>query len=328
MDQVHGSGYTETMVETDQLVAFERIVREGSFSKAAFALGISQPTISARIQALEKSLGGPVFTRGRTVHLTERGTSFLPFARRALAVLNDGLNAAKLAASGEQGALRVAALRSLTVHLLARASGVFMERFPEVQCTLFEGDHWMVIEQLHDGVVELGLICYPPLDYGVAEVKPLLRMVEPIVLAVHPDHPLSQQKSWTREDFLARCPLLLQQRWWQVTPLAINRLNEQARKVADVPMEVGKHLVHSGLAAGFFPKMLVQPELDAGLLVPLELEGLPPMHRETALVQLARRPHISPIARHFMDLVAKVASKLDIEVHREHSTEHARFDDV
>ncbi|GEM49211.1 LysR family transcriptional regulator [Deinococcus cellulosilyticus] len=309
------------MVETDQLLAFERIVREGSFSKAAFALGISQPTISARIQALEKSLGGAVFTRGRTVHLTERGTSFLPYARRALAVLNDGLNAAKLAASGEQGALRVAALRSLTVHLLARSSGVFMERFPEVQCTLFEGDHWLVIEQLHDGVVELGLICYPPLDYGVAEVRPLLRMIEPIILAVHPSHPLSQKRVWSREDFLQSCPLLLQQRWWQVTPMAVNTLNTQARKVADVPMEVGKHLVHTGLAAGFFPKMLIQPELDAGVLVPLEIQGFPSMLRETALVQLARRQHTSPIAQHFAGILAQVARSLDITVVREKQEE-------
>ena len=38
---------------TDQLVAFQRIVREGSFSRAAFALGIGQPAVSARIAALE-----------------------------------------------------------------------------------------------------------------------------------------------------------------------------------------------------------------------------------------------------------------------------------
>ena len=43
----------------EQLIAFERVVREGSFSRAALALGIGQPAISSRIQALEVALGEP-----------------------------------------------------------------------------------------------------------------------------------------------------------------------------------------------------------------------------------------------------------------------------
>ena len=60
----------------EQLIAFDRIVREGSFSRAAWVLQIAQPTISARIQALEQAVGGALFTRNnRSVVLTERGVS-------------------------------------------------------------------------------------------------------------------------------------------------------------------------------------------------------------------------------------------------------------
>jgi len=42
-------------------------VREGSFSRAAFSLGIGQPAVSSRIQALEQTVGGALFTRGRRI---------------------------------------------------------------------------------------------------------------------------------------------------------------------------------------------------------------------------------------------------------------------
>lgn len=71
-------------MDVDQLIAFDRIVREGSFSRAAWELHIAQPTISARIQALEQEVGGPLFARSsRKISLTALGTSFLPYARRA-----------------------------------------------------------------------------------------------------------------------------------------------------------------------------------------------------------------------------------------------------
>ena len=52
-------------MDREQLAAFDRIAREGSFTRAAIYLGIGQPAISARIQALEEQVGGILFTRGR-----------------------------------------------------------------------------------------------------------------------------------------------------------------------------------------------------------------------------------------------------------------------
>lgn len=87
--------------DIEQLQAFDRIVRDGSFSRAALALNITQPTISARIQGLEQAVGGPLFLRGgRAILLTELGESFLPYARRALAVLAEEPEAAGTGHSG------------------------------------------------------------------------------------------------------------------------------------------------------------------------------------------------------------------------------------
>jgi DNA-binding transcriptional LysR family regulator len=87
--------YEVEHMDTNQLQAFDMVVRQASFSKAARALNISQPTVSLRIQALEQAVGGALFLRGGTrLQLTELGTSFLPYARQALAVLATGVETA------------------------------------------------------------------------------------------------------------------------------------------------------------------------------------------------------------------------------------------
>src|SRR4051812_35203046 len=66
-------------MDLDRLSTFDKVVREGSFSRAAVALGIGQPAVSSRIQALEEDLGAILLVRGRRVTLTPTGESFLPY---------------------------------------------------------------------------------------------------------------------------------------------------------------------------------------------------------------------------------------------------------
>ena len=87
----------KSSMQLDQIIAFDRIAREGTFSRAAHALGLGQPAVSARILALEEAIGGSLFVRGRTLRLTALGESFLPYARRALEVLREGAEASRLA---------------------------------------------------------------------------------------------------------------------------------------------------------------------------------------------------------------------------------------
>src|SRR6266508_1676379 len=87
-----------------QLVTFLAIIRTGSFSRAALSLDVAQPTISARVKALEEAAGGALFARrGRSIGLTTRGEAFQAYAERALAVLEEGLRAARLGEDGPIG---------------------------------------------------------------------------------------------------------------------------------------------------------------------------------------------------------------------------------
>ena len=75
----------------EDLRTFREVMRQGTASKAALALGLSQPRISERIALLERELGGALFRRtGRRLEPTAMGEALLPFAERLLS-LADGL---------------------------------------------------------------------------------------------------------------------------------------------------------------------------------------------------------------------------------------------
>jgi DNA-binding transcriptional LysR family regulator len=125
----------------DQLVAFDQVVRDGSFSRAALSLGLGQPAVSSRIQGLEAALGGLVFRRGRRIALTPLGENFLPYARRTMEVLSDGVENVRLTLAGKRGRASLGALASLAGALVGPALGRLMRQHPEVDCLVRSGWH-------------------------------------------------------------------------------------------------------------------------------------------------------------------------------------------
>src|SRR5262249_517206 len=111
-------------MDLEQLTAFDRVVREGSFSRAALSLGIGQPPLSVRIPGLEEAVGGMLFTRGRRIALA-LGESFLPYVRRSLDVLREGVEAARQAQVGQRGRITLGALSSLSGGLVGPALAAF-----------------------------------------------------------------------------------------------------------------------------------------------------------------------------------------------------------
>lgn len=302
-------------MDLQQLLAFERIVREGSFSRAAWALNIAQPTISARVQALEAEVGGPLFVRNnRRVSLTERGVSFLPFARRALAALTDGIEAARQAQHGQRGRLTLGALRSLTGGLLGPTLAAFHAAYPNVECRIHDGRHEQVVEQLIDGKVELALIAWPCIEEPIAELTPVLHFQEPALLVAQRNHPLAKRGPVTQAEVLALTNLFLLLRWWIVTPAPVAQLVAQARAMAELPTDTGRYLLMQGVGVGFFPRVLIAAEIAAGHVVEVQVTDLAPVYRNSAVVQLARNTTLSMPAANFVALLRTHAEQLGILV--------------
>jgi DNA-binding transcriptional LysR family regulator len=299
-------------MDLDQLTTFDRVVREGSFSRAALALGVGQPAVSARIQALEEAVGGALLVRGRRLTLTALGDGFLPYARRAIEMLQAGVEGAHLTKAGSRGRLKLGALGSLAGGLVGPALEEFIRTRPDVECRLRAADHEVLIEMLLDGVVELALVTWPCSEALVAELTPLLVLHEPVLLVASPRHALAQRKRVTREELARNARPLLRLRWWQTHPPEITRLAQLSGTTFEVPMETARHLVVHGVGVGFFTRTYVAAELARKELVEIKVRGLPPFFRDCALVRHARNTPLSPASADFVEVLGAQVRRLHL----------------
>ncbi|AXB44036.1 LysR family transcriptional regulator [Amycolatopsis albispora] len=128
-----------TLRRFEYLVA---VVDEGSFTRAAERLHVTQPALSHQIRALEHDAGGALLERlPRAVRLTAMGRAMLPHARAALADAERAVCAARQAAGLEAAELRVATVYSVSLGVLPPVLREWSRRHPGVAITLFEHRH-------------------------------------------------------------------------------------------------------------------------------------------------------------------------------------------
>ena len=299
-------------MDTSKLLAFLRVVREGTFSRAALTLNIGQPALSARIQALESEFGGALFTRGRRVALTPLGTKFLPYVRRALETLDEGARVARSAERGEHGRVTIASLGSLAGGLVGPALVAFLAAHPKVECHARSGDHEFVLELLWDGVVELGLVAWPCHDTSARELSALAVFSEPVVLVVSRAHPLARKRTATVAELVRLGRPLLKLRWWQTHEPTLLRLAEKTGASVEVPLEAARCLVRDSTAVGFFPRTYVTEDLTRGTLVEVRVRDLGPFARGSALVRRTSESPLAPAAAGLVQAIEAQAARLGL----------------
>jgi DNA-binding transcriptional LysR family regulator len=171
---------------------FVVLAEELSFGRAAERLGITQPTLSLQIQALERQVGAPLLSRRPRVRLTEVGTALLGDARQALTVAAAALDAARRTARGERGVLTLGVVSStLLVPALAGAIRRYRERYPVVELRLRELPTFTQLEALRDRRIDVGLLRQPPTDTEVIR-RAVAR--ERLVVALPSAHRLASQE--------------------------------------------------------------------------------------------------------------------------------------
>src|SRR5436190_4882088 len=142
-----------------QLECFVAVVDEGSFTRAARRVGITQPSLSQHIKALELELDGALLDRlPRGVSLTPAGRSLLPEARTAVRALERGRQGARSALALELGELEIATVLSLAVGYLPQHIGVWHGLHPNVSIRLHEFRHRSLLEDaVEQGIADFAL---------------------------------------------------------------------------------------------------------------------------------------------------------------------------
>jgi len=158
-----------------QLRAFLAAATLGSFTSAAFELGITQPTISELVRKLEAENGLQLFVRGgRRLVLTSAGHELLPWARRAV----EGAEGAEQSLSALRGlrggVASMGVLRNASYYFLSDLAVRFHAERPGVRTRLVGQNSVEVADAVRSGELEAGLVVLPVSDDGLT-VKPLLR---------------------------------------------------------------------------------------------------------------------------------------------------------
>jgi len=116
---------------------FLEVVRRGSFTGAAIALGLPKSTISRRVAALERQLGVALLARTtRAVHPTDAGSELFASASLALDQLQEATDAVAVHQQVPRGILRVTAPSDGGHRFIAETVASFIERYPEVRVEL------------------------------------------------------------------------------------------------------------------------------------------------------------------------------------------------
>lgn len=174
-------------MELRQLRYFVVIAEEGSLSRAARRLHVSQPPLSTQMKSLEDELGVQLFERSnRGVSLTAAGSVFFDETRAVLARLEHATTEARRADRADVGMLSVGFVSIADYGILPPALRSFRASFPLVDVQLHELTTDAQIREIRAGRLDLG-IGLAPVDEPAVEFEGVLR--EELVLAAPLGHP-------------------------------------------------------------------------------------------------------------------------------------------
>ena len=288
-----------------QLEAFLEAASRGSFRRAADALYLSQPSVSARVQTLEDEVGVALFHRtARGVRLTEMGQVFLPFAQRSMETLRRGREVLESVRQASAGILNMATARVIGTYVLPETLQKFQRLYPETNLHIKVGGSSDVLQMVVDEEVQLGLARF----MQHPDVDALHLYDEEAVLVVHPDHPFA--KTGVAAMFaVAQEPLILYDpgdpgsSYFQF----INRVCRDAGVTPKVEMnldsvEAAKNMVQLGLGISFLPRSGGRRELESGTLTLIDVAEVPPVLLPT-YVLLRRGQQHGPVVIAFLNLL-------------------------
>jgi len=173
---------------------FLAVVETGSFTKAAAACLITQPTLSAGIKRLEDQLGVSLFVRNnKRVFLTTAGSRFLPRAKAILHEVN--MAAAEIAQTEQADVLRLGVLQTLPAALVARLLAGFSAAHPGIRFDLYDGSEQELINRLDERGLDYALSIR-----RVDDAPSLSLFEEGYKLALPAGHPLAGEAIIRGED--------------------------------------------------------------------------------------------------------------------------------
>jgi DNA-binding transcriptional LysR family regulator len=287
-------------IDTARLEAFVEVARTGSISRAAEALFVTQPALSARLQALERSLGADLLVRGRHgSRLSEAGKALLPHAERALVALRAGRTAVEEVRSGSAGRLTIGAAPAVSTYVLPAMLHRFQARHPAVRLVVRSGHSEEILQMVLRDEVEIGLM--RPIQHP--DVTSTLLYEDELTLVVHRGHRFAAA-GHVRMAELASEHLILFDRtssYHELTSAIVRQAGISPRGRLEVDnIDAAKRMVEQRLGIALLPRTSVQADIGSGRLVPVAVTDMAPVTRQIVIARRRDAGEVTPVLAAFL----------------------------
>jgi DNA-binding transcriptional LysR family regulator len=294
-------------MEIDQLETFLAVVTYGGFHRAAEALRISQPAVSARIKALEVSLGVKLFTRVHSnLLLSAAGKALRPVAEQLLRTVALARQSVHELQPSAGGTLNIAAALSICTYFLPDVMKHYQKANPKVLVNLRSGNSLQVLKMVLDGEVDIGVAR----SLNHPEVETTTLRDDPLILVGHPSHANARQRK-SRLEEIESWPLIFFDRGssdWTLSQGLFRRAGLLPNVVLEVEtIEAAKKMVERKLGLSFLPQIAVSQELRRGTLVAIEIVNAEPLRRNLDVIHARHRP-LARDAQAFLVLLRSAAA--------------------
>jgi DNA-binding transcriptional LysR family regulator len=289
-------------MQLEALKVFCDIVRLRSFSKAAAANELSQPTVTRLVQQLEERLGGALVDRSRRpLQLTPLGQAYYAGCKRLLDEYAE--LEATLRRDGADLALtvRVAAIYSVGLWDMGQYTERFAVEYPHARVRMEYLHPKLVYERVLDGTADLGLVSYPT---RTRELAVLPWREEEMVVACTPAHRLAAEEEiepqqLEGEPFVAFDQGLTIRR-------ELDHFLRQHRTAVEIAVEFDnieniKKGIEAGAGVSLLPEPMLRREVEAGTLRAIRLRGCR-LVRPLGIIHRRNQP-LGSAAQGFIDLL-------------------------
>jgi DNA-binding transcriptional LysR family regulator len=258
----------------EALKVFCVLVDFRNFSKAARANGLSQPTVTRTVRELETRLGGQLIDRSkRPLQLTELGRAYYDGCKGLLEQYVELEGSLRRAHEARAATVRVAAIYSVGLGDMGQSVEHFQARFPHarVQVEYLHPDQ--VYQHVREGTADLGLLSFPSRS---RELTVLPWRDEAMVVACCPTHPLARLKGVPPAQLDGAKYVAFDK--GLVIRREVDRFLRHHGVAVDVVFEFDnieniKKAIEIGAGMALLPEPTLRPELDAGTLVALPVQG-------------------------------------------------------
>jgi DNA-binding transcriptional LysR family regulator len=292
-------------MELRQLEVFCKVVELKSFSRAADAVFLTQPTISQHISALEKYFETKLLDRlGREIKPTHAGNLLYHYAREIIALREKASQELNKFLGKQEGHLRIGASTIPGEYILPQRIGSFKEKFPATTITLTIGDTRQIVEKLLQSDIELGVVGAQIKNDNLA-YSPLVE--DRVVLVIGRNHPLWERKNIRPSELIDIA--VIQREEGSGTRIsaekALSSKGIDPRRL-HVIAEMGstesvKQCVLSGIGASFISERAIQKEQQMGLLRAVPIQGIEIKRNFFIIIQKKRT--LSPLCKEFRNFL-------------------------